>query len=211
MVEWLDSWIAQVGPIAYLVLALAATIEYIFPPFPGDTVMLLGGVYAVRGQKPWVLVFLALTIGSVAGAAIDYWVGTKLYQWLEHRPDDKPFLGFTKAQLHAAEAKMRKRGTVLVLLNRFLPGIRGVIFFAAGAAQMPKRRALVLGAVSAAAWNGLVLGAGIAVGGNAEKLERLLRQYSNAVYVLLALAALGVGIRYLVGRLKTRRPGNGAP
>jgi membrane protein DedA with SNARE-associated domain len=200
MVQWLDAWISQVGPVAYLVLGLAATLEYIFPPFPGDTVMLLGGIYAVRGQKHWLPVFLVLTLGSVLGAAIDYWVGTKLYKWLEHRPDDKPFLGFTKAQLHAAEAKMRKRGTVLVLLNRFLPGVRGVIFFAAGAAQMPVRRALGLGAVSAAAFNALVLAVGIAVGGNAERLESLLAQYSRGVYGLLGLAALGLLVRYLTRR-----------
>jgi membrane protein DedA with SNARE-associated domain len=209
MVQWLDSWIVQVGPIAYLVLGLAAMIEYIFPPFPGDTVMLLGGVYAVRGQKPWYLVFLVLTVGSVLGAAIDYWVGTKLFRWLENRPDDKPFLGFTKAQLHAAEAKMRKRGALLVLLNRFLPGVRGVIFFAAGAAQMPLERTLVLGAVSAGAFNALVLGVGIAVGGNAERLEELMAQYSYGVYGLLALVALALGIRYLTRR-KTSEAGSGA-
>jgi membrane protein DedA with SNARE-associated domain len=97
---------------------------------------------------------------------------------------------------------MRQRGAWLILVNRFLPGIRGIIYFAAGAAEMPARQVLVLGTVSAAAFNLLILGVGIAVGGNAERLEGLLRSYQQAVYLALGALGLLLLLRFLWGRRK---------
>ena len=48
MVEYLDNLIAHIGLLGLLVLGLAAAVEYVVPPFPGDTITLLGGVYAGR-------------------------------------------------------------------------------------------------------------------------------------------------------------------
>ena len=52
MVEFLDNLISNIGLLGLLVLGLAAAVEYVVPPFPGDTITLLGGVYAVRGEHP---------------------------------------------------------------------------------------------------------------------------------------------------------------
>ncbi|SEM27837.1 membrane protein DedA, SNARE-associated domain [Stigmatella aurantiaca] len=199
MVEFLDNLIRALGMAGVLLLGLAAMLEYLVPPFPGDTITLLGGVYAVRGDHPWPLVFLVVTAGSVAGAAINYWFGT----WLARRFDAKPdssFLGLTHARLAAVQAKMRRGGPWLLLVNRFLPGIRGVIFIAAGAARMPRSNALLLGAVSAMVHNALVLSVGRAVGGNLERLEGLMARYQLAVVVLVVIGVLAVLIRTLARR-----------
>jgi membrane protein DedA with SNARE-associated domain len=199
MVESIDHFIMALGMAGLLVLGLAAMLEYVVPPFPGDTITLLGGVYAVRGDHPWPLVFLIITLGSVAGASINYWFGT----WLARRFEAKPeasFLGFTHARLEQVQARMRRSGPWLLLVNRFLPGIRGVIFVAAGAARMPRRNALVLGAVSAMAHTGLVLTLGRLVGGNLERLGELVARYQLAVVVLVAVAVLAMLVRALARR-----------
>jgi membrane protein DedA with SNARE-associated domain len=200
MVQQLDQWIAEVGWVAYLVLGVSAMIEYIFPPFPGDTVTLLGGVYAARGQKPWQLVLAVLTVGSMLGAMVDYRLGTRLERWLRRQPPDRRFLGFTRAEVERAEARMRKRGDLLILLNRFLVGIRGPLFFAAGVAGMPAGRVLALGTLSSLVFNVVLLGVGFAAGGNAERLEQLARRYQEAVYLLLGVVALVMLLRFLWGR-----------
>ncbi|WIG93120.1 DedA family protein [Myxococcus sp. SDU36] len=199
MVEFIDQLISALGPLGLLVLGLAAMLEYVVPPFPGDTITLLGGVYAVRGAQSWVLVFLVVTVGSVAGAAINYAVG----HWLAKRFDAHPersFIGITHARLAQVQARMRVNGPWLLLVNRFLPGIRGLIFVAAGASRMPRFNALALGAVSAMAHTGLVLGLGAAVGGNLERLTALVTRYQYAVVGLVVIGAIGVGIRMLARR-----------
>jgi membrane protein DedA with SNARE-associated domain len=196
MVETIDSFIMTLGLAGLLVLGVAAMLEYVVPPFPGDTITLLGGVYAVRGDQPWPLVFLAVTLGSVAGAAINYWFGTWLARRFEANPKAR-FLGITHARLEEVQARMRRGGPWLLLVNRFLPGIRGMIFIAAGAARIPRSNALLLGAVSTMAHSGLVLTIGYSVGGNLEQLESLVYKYQAAVVALVLVGVLAVVIRAL--------------
>lgn len=199
MVEHIDKLIVALGLLGLVLLGLAAMLEYLVPPFPGDTITLLGGVYAARGQQPWPLVFLVVTAGSVAGAALTYEFG----KWLARRFDAHPewsLFGLTHARLQDIQGRMRRGGPWLLLVNRFLPGIRGVIFIGAGAARVPRSHALGLGALSAGAYNALVLGLGVAVGGNLERLQALMARYTWAVAGLFIIGVVAVVVRTLTRR-----------
>lgn len=185
MVEFVDSLIQTVGPVAFLALGIVAFLEYLFPPLPGDTLLLLGGVYAVRGEQSPILVALAIVVGSLAGAAVTHRFGW----WLGMRAEKKPFLGIDPDRLHALQARMRKVEVWLLLGNRFLPGVRSLIFIAAGAAQLPLPRVLALGAVSAILHTTVVMLIGAAVGGNLEQLEAIVGRYQ--LYFLIALLVVG--------------------
>ncbi|AGC48336.1 DedA family protein [Myxococcus stipitatus DSM 14675] len=205
MVEYIDQLIGALGPLGLLVLGVAAALEYVVPPFPGDTITLLGGVYAVRGTQPWALVFLVVVAGSVLGAFINYQVG----HWLAQRFDANPersYFGITHARLQEVQSRMRRSGPWLLVVNRFLPGIRGLIFVAAGAARMPRLNALGLGAVSAMAHTGLVLALGAAVGGNLEKLTALISRYQYAVVGLVVVGVVAVLVR-MFARRRAPAPG----
>src|SRR5919106_4311035 len=199
MVETLDAWIRAVGPLGYVALFAASLVEYVFPPFPGDTVVLLGGVFAVRGQRSWVLVLAAVTLGSVVGAALDYLIGSRLARRFGRRED------FAERHPHLVrlQAKMRGGGIPLVAFNRFMPGVRGLIFLAAGASGMDFWRVMGWGALSALLWNALILGVGIAVGGNAERLEHFVQDYNRAEWVVMAVAVGAFAARDV---WKFRRP-----
>ena len=199
MVEFLDNLISHIGLLGLLVLGLAAAVEYVVPPFPGDTITLLGGVYAVRGEHPWPLVFLVVVAGSVVGALINYQVGRWLVGRFERKPGDV-FFGISHARLEAVQSQMRHKGPWLLLANRFIPGVRGLIFVAAGAAHMPRSNALILGALSAMAHTGLVLALGAAVGGNLERLAALVTRYQYAVVGLVVVGVLGVLVLMLARR-----------
>ncbi|AKJ07469.1 membrane protein DedA with SNARE-associated domain [Archangium gephyra] len=199
MVEFLDNLISNIGLLGLLVLGLAAAVEYVVPPFPGDTITLLGGVYAVRGEHPWPLVFLVVVAGSVVGALINYQVGRWLVGRFERKPGDV-FFGISHARLEAVQSQMRHKGPWLLLANRFIPGVRGLIFVAAGAAHMPRSNALILGALSAMAHTGLVLALGAAVGGNLERLEALMWRYQWAVLGLVGVGVVAVLVRALAKR-----------
>lgn len=200
MVEFVDSLIQNVGPIAFLALGIVAFLEYLFPPLPGDTLLLLGGVYAARGEQSYVLVFLAIVVGSLAGAAVNHKVGW----WLGTRAEKKSFFGIHPDQLHRQQERMRKIGTWLLLGNRFLPGVRALIFVAAGAAQMPLHRVLILGSLSAAAHTALVLALGAAVGGNLEKLTAIVSRYQKAFLIALLVLALAAIVRWAIRRVRAR-------
>ena len=204
--ETLLEVVRQTGPWALAVLFAAALVEYVFPPFPGDLIALTGAFWAVHGVLPLPLVFLAVTAGSVAGAALDYYLGAKLEKAAEQRPGG--FLSrrvLPPARVRKIHDAYQRHGDLLILVNRFLPGIRGLFFLAAGSAGMPFRRILFFGTISAGAWNALLLAAGWAVGDNLSRLLDLFRTYSVAAWIALGLAALGLLVKWAAGRSDAER------
>lgn len=170
------------------VLFVSAMVEYVFPPFPGDTVTLFGAFLAVHSGWSIPLVFASATLGSLAGAAIDYSVGVRLSK----RPIEELSGRRQRARkrVEPIVEQFRRRGPIYVAANRFLPGIRALFFVAAGMARMPFKSVMFWGAVSAAVWNALLVGAGLAIGKNWQGLLELLRTYTAFAWVAAGLVAL---------------------
>jgi membrane protein DedA with SNARE-associated domain len=186
---------ALTGPWAPVLLFAATFVEHVFPPFPGDLMLVLCAWYAVSGQLSWPMVLLFSTSGAVAGAWLDHRIGGWLGARLEAKAGHTRLL--TVAQLERFEAAYRRWGNILLIGNRFLPGIRGFLFLAAGASRIPLARTLVLGGLSALIWNALLLTAGALITENAEGLVRLVNQYMLVAGALLALAAGALLLRAL--------------
>jgi membrane protein DedA with SNARE-associated domain len=198
MLDAFDALVRELGQWGVLLLGAAALLEYLFPPFPGDTITLLGGAYSARGDHPLWLVVLLLMAFSVVGMAVTWRFGAAIGHRLDAAKEGPLFLGVTHEQLRRAQDLMRRRGTWILLFNRFLPSFRALLFVAAGASGTPLSRVLLLGSVSALAWNGLLLAVGAAVGANAERLEAWLSRYRLIALGLVVVAALvALVVRFL--------------
>jgi membrane-associated protein len=180
-------------------------VEHVFPPFPGDLLVVLGAWYAVQGQLSWPLLLASGTAGALAGAWVDYRVGAWLGRRLERGAITSRLL--PPARLAAFEAAYRRWGSWLLLFNRFMPGVRAFIFLAAGASGVPLRRVLLLGSLSAVAWNGLLLAAGVLLVSNLSELIGLVDRYMRVAGALLVLAALAFLARSWWRRRSARRAG----
>jgi membrane protein DedA with SNARE-associated domain len=205
MVEVFDLWLRTLGAWVYPVLALAALVEYLFPPFPGDSVSLLGGASVALGERSWPLVLLALMAGSVVGILLNWRVGLAIGARVERLPEGRLMPGVTHAQVRRAQELMRTRGALLLVVNRFLPSFRAVLFIAAGASEMPLWRVLSLGTISALAWNGLLVAVGMALGDHADRIELFLRRYETFALSAFALICLGLLLRRAL-RAKAQSP-----
>lgn len=190
LAEVLTETIARTGAYAPAILLFATFVEYVFPPFPGDLVVVLGAWYAAQGQLSWAAAFASVTAGAVLGAWVDYRIGVAVGLRIDRRMARRSPL--TEARLARFEASYRRFGAWLLVLNRFLPGVRAFLFIAAGASGLPLGKVLLCGAVSAALWNALLLGAGALVAQNAEELVALVDRYTHFAWWLLAAAALAV-------------------
>jgi membrane-associated protein len=198
---------ALTGAFAPLILFFASCIEYVFPPFPGDLVVLFGAWYAAHGELSWPATFLWVTMGALVGAAIDYRIGA----WLAPRVNRRAAEGghpFAE-KLARFEVSYRRWGGWLLVFNRFMPGIRAFLFVAAGAAGIPLRRVLLLGGLSACAWNALLLAAGAFAARNVDELVLLFQHYTRAAWFLLVAAAVLLLARALVRRGRAAPPGVG--
>jgi membrane-associated protein len=203
VVATLTEALARTGPAAPAILFLGSLVEYVFPPFPGDTLVVLGAWYAVNGVISWPLAFVATTGGAVLGAWIDYRAGVALGAALERGAARRGPL--TLEHVRQVEAGYARYGEWFLLANRFLPGVRAFLFVGAGAARLPLRKVLLWGGISAAAWNVLLLLAGSLVARNLEDLVRLLERYTTIAWIAMACVAAVLLVRLGVRALRRRK------
>ena len=187
----LMKWLEQGDhPLSYFVLGVAAALEYVFPPFPGDLISLFGAFLAAAGGYSIPLVYGVLNIGSLAGAMVAYGVGRSVARSPERRPWLLRSL-VAQRMLGFIEQKFETYGAIYLVLNRFIPGLRGFFFVGAGIARISVARVLFYGGISAMVWNALLIGAGVLVGDNWERLLKWTQRYSaGALIVVLAMALI---------------------
>lgn len=175
------------GPIAYLVLGASATLEYVFPPFPGDTITLFGTFLAATAGYSVALVYLAITGGSVLGGMLAWAFGRSLGRRRERWPALFRRPGFERA-VDRVLARFERHGAVYLALNRFVPALRAFFFIAAGISGMRPGPVAFYGALSAAAWNALLLAVGWSVGANWARLSQMSERYAYAMVAIFAVA-----------------------
>jgi membrane protein DedA with SNARE-associated domain len=203
---YLDSIIQYISthnsPVGLGILGVSAAIEYVFPPFPGDTITLFGAFLVTARGWSFALVFAAVLAGSGVGAMADFyfgrWFGRRESRWLGRGAQ-------AREAIDRLVAGFRRHGEVYLVINRFLPGIRSLFFVAAGMARMRPSRVLLWALVSATLWNLLIITAGALLGANWDRIQAFARTYSRGVSVLVALVVVVVVARWWVRRRRERR------
>ena len=190
LVDALKQWMEGLeGPLGYLFLALSSWIEYVAPPFPGDSVVLVGVFLAVTAGYSVAAVFLAVTAGSIVGGVFTWGVG----RWLAIREDRWPEW-FRREAFQTRLARVRRayerHGHWVLASNRFVPALRAFFFIGAGLSGMPLRAVVLWGGLSAAIWNGLLLAIGFAAGEHLDRLEESYANYSGVLLLALGLVVV---------------------
>jgi undecaprenyl-diphosphatase len=184
--------------IGYPLLFVLVGAESAGALVPGETSLIIAAALAAQGQLS-----LTLVIGVAAGAAIigdniGYVIGRRGLRRLLDRPAR---LSTRNRRLVArGEVFFDRYGSAAVFFGRWLPGLRVVASWLAGANRMPWRRFLFWNALGGIAWASTV-------GAVAYVLGR------SASGSLAAIGFAGVGIVVLVylanrlrDRLRARRP-----
>jgi membrane protein DedA with SNARE-associated domain len=196
--EGIEEWVSRLAEhgqaLSLVLLFLTAGLEYVFPPFPGDALTLAGAVLATLGAWNLAALIVVVTAGSVLGAWVAFVVGKAV---------GRRGLG-AAAGMERVLTGYRRYGPVFLVANRFLPGIRPLFLVAAGMAGMRTGQVLLWAAVSALAWNGLLVVAGVALARNLPALETLLASIGLLAWVLVGLAGAAAVLLWLRKKALTR-------
>lgn len=137
----------------FLIVFLESSV---FPFLPGDTLLFASGV-ALRTSSVSVhvgaLLFLCAT---VLGMSLNYLIGWRL----RGRIQGQGIWGITTVELKRAEHLMEVHGARLIVLGRFLPGVRVVVSLLAGSGRMPFGRFTALNFLGGIPWIGFFVYAG---------------------------------------------------
>ena len=200
MFEWLS---ARDPILVYIFLYCNALFESIFPPYPSDAFILVFAFLAGQGHFSPYFIYLFTILGSISGIMIIYHIGRSkgdvLIQFLA-----KSFLGkiFPIKLIERAKQKFTKRGDLIILLNRFLPGMRAPICFAAGIVNINSKRVFSYSLISVLIWNLFLVIVGFYVGTTWQEASKFLRNYNVVVTLILIVILIIFTIIYF--RKRTR-------
>ena len=217
LANWVQDVINQFG---YFGVALLVVIENVFPPIPSEIVLPFAGFVAQQGasavnatadaaQSDTTVIgmMIAATVGSVVGALILYFVSAaigpeRLRGFVERFGK---WFGVKSSDLVRAEEWFDRRSVVAVLVGRCVPLIRSIVSIPAGFRRMKLTSFVVLTAIGSAVWNIALIGAGAVLGDQWERVG----EYVGVFQWLVIAAILVLLVRFVVSRLKKRRPQNG--
>jgi len=185
--------------LAYTMLFVSAFVENVFPPVPGDTVTLIGAYFVGTGHLNYFGVLMSTTAGSVVGFMALFFVAS----WLEWRVVEKyNFKWVKRTHIDRVQEWFRKYGYRVILINRFLSGVRSVISITAGLSKLRVSAVFLLSFLSALVWNGLIIAAGAFIGDNWQDIERSLKLYNQIIIIGLSIVAVAYLMYFFIYKKK---------
>ncbi len=168
------------------------TIESTIIPFPAELILIPAGALVAQNVFSGWLVLLAATLGSVAGALINYalayYLGRKPLNALIHAYGK--FMFIDEKTVLKTEHYFVKHGHITTFIGRLIPGIRSFISLPAGFARMNIMEFSLFTALGAGAWSGLLILIGYFVGANLEIIKSRLDMLSIILIIISAIIAL---------------------
>lgn len=199
------------GYLIYFFLGLSAFVENLIPPIPGDMITVFGAFLTGSGRLSFVGVYVSTTLGSLLGFVCLFQAGRYLGRRFFLRKD---YIFFRRGRIQSAENWLRRYGYFIILINRFLPGIRSVISITGGIVGLKTSRVVILAFVSCAMWNMICISMGYVLGNNWDmvraRFSLVFARYNLAIFILLIAIILFLLLRSKMKRLLTltqsRRP-----
>lgn len=186
--------------LGYAGLALLMFAETVFPPIPSEAVLPLAGYLVAIDEFGVVQVILASTFGSVAGAVLLYEAAAR-----GGRPFAERFLKVARkdiSKLEQAEEWFDRRGALVVVVGRCIPGVRSLVSLPAGVLRMGRTKYVLLTTLGSLIWNSLLVGLGMALGSRWEEVGDVIGPLSKP---LVALVVIGAATWLFVRGMRARR------
>ncbi len=188
--------------IGYPLLFALVAAESAGALVPGETSLIVAGVLASQGQLSLPLVVAVAAGGAILGDNTGYLLGRRGLRRLLERPGRRA--AGRQRLIERGEAFFARHGAATVFFARWLPGLRVVASWLAGADHMPWPRFLLWNALGGTLWAATI-----------GSLAYLLGRGGSGLLGAVGFAGLGLAgfayllahlRRWLTGRCSCRRP-----
>lgn len=175
-----------------IVVAVVIGFESVGLPFPGETVLILAGIFAgTRHDLNIVSVIVTAAVAAIVGQTIGYVVGREFGYRLLLRYG--PYVKLTGGRIKLGEYLFLRYGTKIIFIGRFVPVLRSVAGILAGANRMPWPQFILANIAGAFAWAGIFGFAAYMLGHQVEHLAGPL----VIVVGIAALIVLAIGANFV--------------
>ncbi|MCU0283438.1 MAG: DedA family protein [Candidatus Nanopelagicales bacterium] len=196
-----------IDTLGELGVGLLVLLESVIPPIPSEIVLPAAGALIELGRLNGPLTWLAALLGSVLGALILYGAGRAFGEQRTRRV----LLAVPLVEsddVDRADAWFARRGELAVFVGRLIPGVRSLISLPAGAAGMPLGKFVLLTAAGSAIWNSLLIGAGVLLGTQWQRVEEHIDVINDLIYVTIGVSIGVFFMRRWAHRRRQARAGD---
>jgi membrane protein DedA with SNARE-associated domain len=180
-------------------IVLLVFLEDFGVPVPGETILIAGAVFAGTGHPNIVMVYIAGFLAAVAGDNVGYAIGRFGGRALVDRWGKYVFL--TPERLDKAENFFNNHGGKIIVIARFVEGLRQANGIIAGIIEMHWLKFVAFNALGAALWVGTWVSVGYFAGQHITAIYDAVSRYS----LYAAIAAAVVIIAWIGLRIRKRR------
>ncbi len=147
--------IDQYNTLIYFILFLVVFVEtgfVIMPLLPGDSMLFaIGVIAATTGKLSLVIIIPLLILAALLGDNLNYFVGHKFGELIKEK---KKILFLKREYIEKTEDFFEKNGGKAVIMARFVPIVRTIAPFVAGAGSMKYRNYIINCILGAILWVG---------------------------------------------------------
>jgi len=186
----------------YIGIFILMALESASLPIPSEVVLPFAGYMAFTGGLSFAGVVAVATAAGLVGALADYYLALKLGRPLVEKMFK--WLGTSPTTLAKADSWISGRGSWIVLVARFVPGLRSAISLPAGALRMRLPTFASMTSIGAFGWAALLVYAGYSAGSLWQSgLARFSPLVLNCVMVAGAVVSSSYIVYHLISKAKT--------
>ncbi|MGG7662572.1 DedA family protein [Dyadobacter sp. BHUBP1] len=190
--------VEEYGTLTYVILFLIVFTEtglVIMPLLPGDSLLFAAGAIAANettGLNVW-LIIIILIIAALLGDNVNYFIGKTFGGQIKKR---EKILFLKREYLEKTEAFYEKHGGSTVIMARFIPIVRTVAPFVAGAGSMNYSRYIIFCIIGALLWVPTLTLLGYFFG----NMEIVKKNFELVIFGIIGISILPMIFSYLKSR-----------
>lgn len=187
-------------PGSYLGIFLLMVLTGCGMPVPEEVFIVGAGVLSANGELRPEFAFAATLLGALVGDAVMYGIGYRFGHGLLHRhPKLSALVGAHREEYF--ERAVERHGFKVLLMARFMVGVRGPVYLAAGVVRMPFLKFMLWDLVCATLVVGLFFGLAFFFG---EEIVDLITD-AELGFTIIVLTGAAVVVAFLALRRHRRR------
>lgn len=197
--QFLDTY----DQLTYAILFLIIFVEtgfVIMPLLPGDSLLFaIGLLSSTTGKLDMLIIIPLLVLAALLGDNLNYFVGNKFGNYIKSK---ERILFLKRDYIISTEEFFARKGGIAVILARFMPIVRTIAPFVAGAGSMEYRKYIIYCISGAIIWVSSISSLGYFLGSN----EWVKANFEKVVLTIVFLSVaplLWGGVKSLLNKKAT--------
>lgn len=188
--ELVTQWIANYG---YVGIFLALMLGIVGLPVPDETLLTFAGYLVYAGKLELFPTLVAALLGTMCGITISYLLGRLTGYVLIEKHGSK--LHISMENVHKVHDWFRRMGRLTLTFGYFVPGVRHLTAYVAGASELEVRSFAVFAYLGALLWSHGFVFLGYLLGEQWQQVARLVHRYMFIAIAVVSAAALVYWLR----------------